>query len=179
MRALIIVIELSLFSGFTWALVCWFRDSRNVRRWELTYIKTGGLLFMISHLACACLHSLPSFPVSIIGILLRLISGGLFGAALLSFQKPPGVAFSDHLVVDLNTSGPYRFIRHPFYTAYSLAWIGGTVATGCWWLFISFLVMGPIYYKAAKEEERLWLQSRDVKQYESYIGKTGMFIIKL
>ena len=29
----------------------------------------------------------------------------------------------------LNQSGPYRFVRHPFYTSYSLTWLAAAVAT--------------------------------------------------
>jgi len=179
MRALIIVIELFLFSGFIWALVCWFKNSKTVKRWELVYIKTGGIMFLIAQLSCACLSPLPSYSVSMTGILLLLSSGVLFALSLLSFRQPPGIAFADQISVELNTLGPYRFIRHPFYTSYSLSWIGGTMATGCWLLSISFIMMGIIYYTAAKEEENLWLNSKNSKKYKEYMDSTGMFIIRV
>ena len=178
-RVVIISVEAILFSSFIWALVWWFKDSRNVKRWELHFIKISGMLFILFHLISACLYPLPSIAVSTIGIVLLLISGLLFISSLLSFKRPPGIAFGEKLIVELNTSGPYKFIRHPFYTSYSLAWIGGTIATGCWWLIMSFIVMIFVYYKAAKEEELTWLKSKDAQKYEEYARHTGMFMINI
>ncbi len=179
MRWLTVTIEVLLFSGFIWALAGRFVKAYEVKRWELQFIKVSGIAFVISHLTAALLHPVPDLALAIIGTILLLASFGLFFWTLKSFKQPPAVAFADAIIAPLNTSGPYRFIRHPFYTSYLMAWLGGTFATGCWWLILTFLSMCVIYWKAASEEERQWLSGKNEQAYRSYMQKTGKFFIKL
>ena len=51
----------------------------------------------------------------------------------------------------------YRWIRHPFYTAYNLTWIAGFVASGWWPAAVSAIVMAVLYDRSAREEERGFL----------------------
>ena len=50
--------------------------------------------------------------------------------------------------------GPYRFIRHPIYLSYSLAWIAAPVATQSLFLAVTALIMIACYVVSAREEER-------------------------
>lgn len=72
-------------------------------------------------------------------------------------------------------AGPYRWIRHPFYTSYSLCWIAGVIATNAPWLILTTLVAGVIYWRAASREECEFLASPYAAAYRRYQNKTGMF----
>lgn len=180
LRFVTLVIELLLFSSFIYVLVAWFRKEYEQQRPELQWIKIAGLLFILLHLGAAAFWPMPSLLCFIVGNLLLLVSASVFLSAFLQFKNdPPAVAFSGQLVTGLRTTGPYRWIRHPFYTSYMLGWLGGTLATGCWWLIISLVIMGFIYVKAAKEEETQWLNSPQSSQYLQYKNNTGMFLPKI
>lgn len=178
-RATLVLIEIILFSSFIWALTGWFKTGKTIERRELKAIKGFGSFFILVHLLIALFYLLPPISLTVTGIFILIASGVLFKLSIDSFSNPPGVAFGNEIVTELNMQGPYRYIRHPFYTSYSMAWIGGTIATGCWWLILTFLVMFYLYFKAAKEEEKQWLAGVDEKKYQNYMTKTGMFFFKL
>lgn len=175
-RTLLIAIEILLFSSFIWALVFWFRKTLQVKRWELSVIKISGIVFVFANLYSAFTHKLPINSIYAAGIVLLLISAFLFFAALHSFKEAPGVAFINEILVGLNTNGPYQYIRHPFYTSYILAWLGSAIASGNYWIIMALLVIVYIYYKAATEEEALWLSGAHAEEYAKYMNTTGRFL---
>lgn len=83
--------------------------------------------------------------------------------------------FQGKIAKTLVQRGPYRWMRHPFYVAYSLAWCAGFAATGWLPLAVSAVTMALLYRKAALDEERDWLTSPHAHQYEKYIRSTGRF----
>lgn len=175
-RAILFYLEFILFFSFIWALVWWFRKTLSVNRWELHFIKISGIVFVALHLFAAAIWQLPFAPIYWFGITLIILSLFLFYWALFSFSQPPAVAFANEINQALNIKGPYQLIRHPFYTSYLLAWLGGSFASGCYYLVASFFLMLFIYYRAASEEESQWLESKDAEVYKVYMNKTGMFL---
>ncbi len=179
LRGLLLITEVILFGSFIWVLLRWFKKAEQVKRWELYLIKYGGLVFVAAHIAAAFFSPIPNKVLYALGMLLLLLSAALFFSAINAFKtQPPAVAFAGEILSPLKTKGPYRFVRHPFYTSYWLVWLGGTLATGNWWLLISVVVMGYVYYKAAKEEEGQWLLSEMKGAYEGYMNMAGMFFPK-
>jgi protein-S-isoprenylcysteine O-methyltransferase Ste14 len=80
------------------------------------------------------------------------------------------------LAIDVST-GLYRVIRHPQYAALALVGLGCTIY---WPRFIAYLMyttMLFLYYFLAKSEERQCLE-RYGESYQSYLGRTGMFLPK-
>lgn len=176
---LIILVELFLFTGFIWVITRWFKKGNEIKRWELPIIKTAGLVFIIAHLITAIFYSSQSQTLSAVGLGLLLLSALVFLLSIFSFKKEkPAVAFSHTILTPLKTTGIYKFIRHPFYTSYSLAWLAGTIATQYWLLILSFILMFFIYWRAAKLEERQWLASSAADDYKNYKQQTGMFLPK-
>lgn len=86
------------------------------------------------------------------------------------------LAFSEDIPTSLNRSGPYRFIRHPFYTSYSLTWLAAAVASAHPVAFIAMGVMVAFYLTAARSEERKFLSSSLADSYRHYRKSTGMFL---
>ncbi|WP_293368835.1 isoprenylcysteine carboxylmethyltransferase family protein [Nevskia sp.] len=81
-----------------------------------------------------------------------------------------------HLVI----TGPYRHLRHPFYTAYLLTWLAGVAALQHLAMVVPLIAMGAIYWIAANDEERRFLDDdRFAAAYRRYIGSTGRFVPKL
>src|SRR5438132_7042148 len=63
------------------------------------------------------------------------LANGLFWWALSAHGKShPAFAFIRVPPTTLTTAGPYRFVRHPIYSAYLLAWCAGAVTAAQPWL---------------------------------------------
>jgi len=76
-------------------------------------------------------------------------------------------------------AGPYRFVRHPFYLSYIVAFVG--VAVG----FPSLIVVGvclvniSLFVYIALDDERVLGQSPLAADYERYKVRVGMFLPRL
>lgn len=73
-------------------------------------------------------------------------------------------------------SGPYRYIRHPFYTAYSIYWIAGAAACSTPETVVAPAVMIAIYIRAAAMEEGKFAASPLAGEYREYRQRTGAFV---
>lgn len=74
----------------------------------------------------------------------------------------------------LVTSGPYRWVRHPFYVAAALAVAGVSLAAASWSLALTGgLVVVLLVVRTAREEELLAERFGD--EYRDYAGRTGRF----
>jgi protein-S-isoprenylcysteine O-methyltransferase Ste14 len=72
--------------------------------------------------------------------------------------------------------GPFRWIRHPFYSSYLLGWIGSVFISDHILLKLALAFMGFLYWKAATEEEAGFLRSELKSEYASYRSNVGKFI---
>lgn len=111
------------------------------------------------------------------GAVLLIVSQVLFRTAIGATQPSKlSLAFSGDAPASLNQSGPYRFIRHPFYTAYSLTWLAAVIATAHPAACVAMLTMMTFYWTAARREERKFLSSPLAAAYRRYQKFTGMFL---
>ncbi len=72
-------------------------------------------------------------------------------------------------------TGPYRFVRHPFYLSYNLMWVAGFVATGWWVLALAAVGMGALYESFARAEERDFLAGDLAGEYGQYRLTAGRY----
>jgi protein-S-isoprenylcysteine O-methyltransferase Ste14 len=115
-----------------------------------------------------------------VGFSLHLLAVVLFGLAVLTTRrKRPALAFAGDRPNHVFHSGPYSYIRHPFYTSYLLFWLGCTVATSSLISLILFLALAALYTVAALGEERGFSHSILHDEYEAYRKRTGFFWPKL
>lgn len=88
----------------------------------------------------------------------------------------PGAGiFDDH---ELITSGPFRFVRHPIYSAIIALWLGAALGTLNWLLLVTWPVYVTGVMKPARAEEEL-LQAKFGDVYEEYAEKTGGLVPRL
>lgn len=91
-----------------------------------------------------------------------------------------GLAFSGRMPRALLQTGPYRYIRHPFYLAYSTFWLAGVIAANRAGLLLIVLLMIGLYYRAASLEESKFEESPLLSaDYAKYKRTTGMFFPKI
>jgi protein-S-isoprenylcysteine O-methyltransferase Ste14 len=136
--------------------------------------------------ACACAAIHIRAIVSIRDVLVArgsmaaaiyVLAAALFWWAVRVNQcKSLATCFSETQPLHLNTRGPYRLMRHPFYGSYLLTCLGGPIATGAWSLLPTVIVMFLIYRAAALREEGQYERSPLASQYKLYRGRTGRFL---
>jgi len=81
----------------------------------------------------------------------------------------------DHQLVE---TGPYRWVRHPMYTAFTLVFIGTGLTTASSILsIVSVLALIAIAVRTRREEAMLI--ERFGQSYEEYRGRTGALLPKL
>ncbi len=79
----------------------------------------------------------------------------------------------------LISQGPYRYVRHPFYTAYTVCFLAAPLALGAWWLLPTAVFMFVVYRQSAIMEERKFARSEWAAQYGEYMKRTGRFVPRL
>ena len=115
---------------------------------------------------------------------LQSMASLVFGTSLALFwwtvsttrRHPLTLAFTSDVPVHLQTTGPYAYVRHPFYLAYVLFWIGAAVAANERLSWIMAAVMTVSYVAAARREELKFEASPLASDYKLYRLQTGMLV---
>ena len=111
-------------------------------------------------------------PVRALGVGLGLYALVLmpWAARALGASYAPGPALlrGHSLVVD----GPFRWVRHPIYSAVTALWLGAALGTLNWLLLLlwPFLTLGVL--KQARAEEQM-LRDQFGSRYDEYAASTG------
>lgn len=80
--------------------------------------------------------------------------------------------YQDHSLV---TSGPYRWVRHPLYSAAFALWLGAALATLNWLLLVLWPLVVMAVLREMREEEEM-LRAKFGAAYEAYAARTGRVI---
>lgn len=162
------------FGSFTWATVSFFRTPA---RPSLGYhaIRLGGLVGIVWQ-GWAMWQAETPPPALGLASAVYLLSLALFWSAWKAAREQQlDWAFSPHQPAPVLRHGPYRWIRHPFYSSYLLAWLAGAIATADWWQLLPAIFMGALYTHAAFGEESAFLNSPQADEYRTYQDTTGLF----
>ena len=113
------------------------------------------------------------------GLLLQGVGAALFHWAKAATQDNRlTAAFDVDAPQFLMRTGPYRFVRHPFYAAYIAFWLGSAAGAGSWVLWLIVLVLAALYVIAARREEQKFENSGLAEDYRSYARRTGFLLPK-
>lgn len=166
--------HLGCMACFSWAMRNFFVRKDTVLALEQKLVVYLGALFGLTQaLALAISPVGAGFPIACV---LWVVSLLLFWSAIAANRaRRLTWAFEKDEPVHLVSTGPYRWIRHPFYLSYSLCWLAAPTATSQPWLLLPFFVMGVLYWRSAQEEEKKFLLSSLSAHYQSYRSRTGMF----
>jgi protein-S-isoprenylcysteine O-methyltransferase Ste14 len=88
---------------------------------------------------------------------------------------------SGHVKKDkvLATTGPYAFVRHPLYVGNHLITFGFCLASGLWWSFVVWIVLGFFYYPQTIAHEDRLLARLFPEQWEAWAKETRALIPRL
>jgi len=106
-----------------------------------------GAVLMLLHVAAIAGLPAPSGNTQWAGLGLYTLALTLFWSAV------------DARSADRPDERPHGIVRPPFYTAYTLAWTAGAVATAQPVLLLAGGVMAVLYWRAAELEERACVDS--------------------
>ena len=167
---------LSCLLSFAWGMRKFFVQPSGTTP-GMKLISTCGVLFAALHFGAIFLPGSVTAERGWLGTLLYLWSLGLFWWAIRANSAARlSAAFSPDVPVHLVENGPYRFIRHPFYCSYVLAWSAGTIATARWWLLPTMVAMVAIYLRAATLEEEKFSRSSLAAEYQRYRARTALLV---
>lgn len=115
--------------------------------------------------------------MQVLGIALQCLSLLLFWITIGETRNAKLLAaFTNENPGTLVTSGPYRYIRHPFYASYLLFWFGWMIATASIWGLVLFAIMFLIYWRAAVQEEGKFADTSMADEYASFKAERKRFI---
>ena len=136
-----------------------------------------AVAFAVAHFGAIVLRGSVSPKWAIAGIAMYVAATLLFLSALEAARRVPmpRTFVDDPQPKALVTSGPFALVRHPFYLAYSLAWLAAPVATHGPLVTVFALMAITAYVIAARREERQ-LENRFGEAYRTYKLGTGMLL---
>lgn len=112
--------------SFAWGSVCYLRLRKEPNLWKRLMAVSVYLWLAVDGVAIACFIS-PRPPVAwlSVAVLLFLLALWFFwGAVWAHKSNRPAFAFSKEPPAWFAWRGPYRYVRHPIYTSYLLAFAG-------------------------------------------------------
>jgi len=145
-----------------------------VQRGGLWVLGQGVLLCAVVAGGIFCRGQWHSLPITLCGVGLLLLAAccGLagtisLGRSLTPFPKPLDCTA-------LVTTGIYRLIRHPLYTAVFCGSVGWAMVWRSWPALLAALALAPFFDAKARQEER-WLRQR-FPEYSSYERQIRRFV---
>jgi protein-S-isoprenylcysteine O-methyltransferase Ste14 len=143
----------------------------------LKAIKLGAVFTAAAQVAAIAMAREIHMALGYTGLAMLLASQALFWNCVRANRgRPLSLAYCPDVPDHLNRSGPYSWVRHPFYVSYLVTYFAGWVATTNHWLAIPTLMMSIIFAHAARREESKFLESSLAEQYKQYRADVGMFV---
>jgi protein-S-isoprenylcysteine O-methyltransferase Ste14 len=169
------------------AMALWFSlkgrshfDEDSPRRPILFALEALSLVLSLGTIAVWIFAPRATPLQSAIALALAFSAGLLFTSALgATRNRNFGVVFGGTVPGAVIEVGPYRYIRHPLYTAYMLNWAGCAVLSGSLLIGAASVLIAVLYVMAARGEERDLLNSDLGATYAAYKRKTGLLLPRL
>lgn len=162
---------------FCVGLTSYFERRPDRPGWVRALHDTGALL-ALAHVVGAVVFEARADWLVFAGIALYLGAMLVFLSAIeagrsMRMQR----SFIDHPLPDrLVTTGPFGWVRHPFYVGYLMGAVAPCVAIAHPAMIAIAVPMIAITLSAAFREERVWLSSPRADAYRQYQQRTGMFV---
>lgn len=175
--ALVLIVGYACFIAFMWATKRHFLIARPMpagMRLILVLSFIGAIWFTVR----VILRGVgPGAPYA---IALMIVSLWLFCWTIeTTRERRLPIAFADDLPSMVYRTGPYRWLRHPFYMSYILCWVATSLATRGTESWSIPLVLGGLYVMLAVREEHHLGASPLAGSYASYRKDAGMFIPRI
>lgn len=176
-KLLVLVPGVACFLAFSWGM---FRHFRCVGPMPVGMRLIGAVSFVAMTVFTWSVLAVPLSSVWPAAPVLSVAALALFGWAVATTRDTEfAVAFAHAQPPVLVTTGPFRYVRHPFYTSYLLFWLATGVATASGISWIGPAILLGCYIIAAREEEHLISHGRLGAEYAGYASRTGILLPRL
>lgn len=145
--------------------------------------QTATRLVVVVGTACSGLHvyllaTVPLQPTyAALGAVFYLSACALFLWTAHSVRgRDFRLAYAPSKPIEVFARGPYRWVRHPFYLSYTIAWLAGVVALSEPRLVPTLAIMLAFYVGAAYLEERQMLRGPTARAYRTYRRHVGVLL---
>jgi protein-S-isoprenylcysteine O-methyltransferase Ste14 len=174
-RSVLLALVVLAGGSFNWGSWAFFRRSQKPLFWLWVLFVLGPLYLVAGALAALAAPGVDGVCVWL-GCSLIAASIALFWWAVRTVRRQRlRVAFARELPDSVFTTGPYAWMRHPFYASYSLTLVGTCVALQLGWFVPPTLLMVALYVFAAWREERLFPTTALASDYAAYRARVGLF----
>lgn len=178
MRAVLTVVACVQFAAFVWVIRGHFLRNAQLPA-PMRMLSLAGLFAFAIFIEQLWTTGPPPWT-RVVGLVFFALSSIIFvWSVAATRQKRLWIAFETNSPEFLLASGPYEYIRHPFYTSYSLFWIGCFMSTQSIACFILMLLLFGLYFRMAASEEKTFRGSLFGDRYAAYSIRAGMFWPKL
>jgi protein-S-isoprenylcysteine O-methyltransferase Ste14 len=178
MHAMTFLVWVCTGASFAWGVSCFFRR-RAVTARRTTLVARLGMLFAIWD-AIAILTSEGTLVDDAIGIAAFIMALLLFWSVVRACgHHRPHAIFEHQAPRTLLCRGPYRYIRHPFYTSYTIFWFAGAIAGDSILAWLMACIMLALYRDAIRREEREIERSPLAEAYGAYRRRAGAMLPKI
>lgn len=162
------------FAAFCWGLLRHFRTSGTT---PLGMRLIGALSLLAFAWFARDVVDGPLGPAWPAAASLMAVAFALFVTAVrASTAARLTVAFATDQPQVLLEHGPYRLVRHPFYSAYMTFWLASALARPGWAPWLVAAAFCVIYWRAGRHEETKFERSQLAMPYAAYRRRTGMFL---
>lgn len=170
-NAIFLAVTLGVFLTFAWGVFAHFRSHGTPTGMKV--ISGVSLLSMVVVGIQAWNGPLQPLWVGL-GVAMHLAALALFLMAVRETRIARlTLAFDDDRPTFLVSTGPYRYIRHPFYTSYILFWMGCALTLRDLYVIALTFVIFSLYYAAAYREEAKFNSSVLRDAYQTYRQDAG------
>lgn len=153
------------------------RDVNEPFGMQLIRITSLGLFLINMMLAVIHIFLNEQVSLIIVSLLLSIISIGLFSWSISTTKnKVLRLAYCDPSSEKLVVTGPYKYIRHPFYTAYILYWLSWLSLNNFSIIIVAFTFVIIIQYLLGIMTEEKYLSRKFNDNYCNYKSSTAMLI---
>jgi protein-S-isoprenylcysteine O-methyltransferase Ste14 len=160
-----------------------YANNRLRRDTNSRYKMVSYFLFILQNILCITsfwsdsqllLKIHDSNLMRLVGLLLIILATVLYFKALSYLGRNYSPCFDSHLPFELISSGPYKFTRHPMYSAKLMIVAGNFIISGSlWFVVVLIYLMGETIRTIAKEERYL---AAAMEEYGGYKKRTARMI---
>lgn len=170
---IVTIVSLTIIGFYTWSLKGHFTSDKM--EWGAKAL-SAAVIFTSLLFTYLVWTEQQRIAVQAIGLLLEIAAAALFWWAIWASRRARlRFAFDPELPHSIVSDGPYRYLRHPFYTSYLLFWSGWALASWSAWSILPVLFFAAVYVFAARREESRFAASSLAGDYIQYKNRTGFF----
>jgi protein-S-isoprenylcysteine O-methyltransferase Ste14 len=152
----------------------WWREIA-VRLAFFALVVLAFQLAVVSHALPTRLHAFNTQTLmGFIGFVFSALGIGLAILGRIYLGRNRGIPMSNKEGLELVTTGPYAFVRHPIYGGMILAMFGSAIGQSVFWL-LPLVAYGPFFIRSARSEERL-CSEQFPERYRAYQKRTKMLL---